>query len=200
VLRNLLQHCANIIMKKKKKRYGATTRHLLLLDDSLSVCEKSAIVRDLCGQQYVYNYAILDVTILTSRSGYNGMRCPPWRPLRPESLFCPSPKGESFVDRPTSNSPSEGADNAREKLRPWTTPRKEMLRISSVTQFSVRCDQSTVPKNERLYIYEGVPDSSCLLSEAKKKSKFFLLYCQSGTGAQQLFIYNRLLFETRNFN
>lgn len=77
----------------------------------------------------------------------------------------PSPKGESFVDRPTSNSPSEGADNAREKLR-----RKETPRISSITQFSARCGQSTVPKNKRQYI-NRVPDSSRLPS-IKKKSKF----------------------------
>jgi len=49
-----------------------------------------------------------------------------------------------------------------------------MLRISSVTQFSARCDQSIVPKNGRLYIhmyiytYEGVPHSSCLLSVKRK--------------------------------
>lgn len=75
-----------------------------------------------------------------------------------QSPSCPSPKGESFVDRPTSNSSSE-REKEREKERTIPgksssreTPRKEMPRISSVTQFSTRCDQSTVPKNERQYI------------------------------------------------
>lgn len=42
-----------------------------------------------------------------SHAGYNGTCCPPWKPLRPEwplSIVREKPKGESFVDRPTSKS------------------------------------------------------------------------------------------------
>lgn len=89
------------------------------------------------------------------------------RSAQRESLFCPSPKGESFVDRPTSNSPRPkkrtilGKSSSRERRRKKCLGSRQLRNSArDVTNRPFRKIRET--------IYKGVPDSSRLLVERKK--------------------------------
>lgn len=120
----------------------------------ISLREPSPSFGTYAAEQYGYNYAILDVTILTSSNGYNGTRCPPSKLLHPESLSRPveSPQGESFVDRPTSNLSSEGSETMPGKSFGHER-RGKKLRSRRLRSFSARCDQSFRRIRDEIYIY-----------------------------------------------